>query len=1164
MVLEEGPQQESGPSRRWQLLVVSARTGDALETLTASLARHLRDEPDLPLADVAFTLRVGRRRLAHRRVAVCRDRNDALAALEKRQVRRLLTFAADERQRHPVFLFPGLGEQYVGMAAGLYRDEPAFRDTVDRCCALLEGELKVDLRRVMFGDGEGTAEGERDGADAAATPDLRRMLGRGDAGADEDDEAARRLSRTELSQPAVFVVEYALARLLADWGVRPQGMIGYSLGEYVAACLAGVMSLEDALRLVARRAACIAELPPGAMLAVPLPEAEAEERLAALAADGENGAGGDGGPAPVVAAVNGPSLCVVSGSVEAVDELQRRWEDEGLACRRLATTHAFHSPMMEAAAPRLRELLSRVRLQPPAVPYVSNVTGTWIEPGEATDPEYWVRHLCRPVRFAAGVETLLAEEDRVLLEVGPGQSLGSFVKQHPACAPQRAALVMATLRGGFERGEDQAVLLTALGKLWMAGVEADWPGFHGDEERRRVALPGYPFEPRRHWLLPDQPGDEFYSRYISTEVKADLEDWFYEPVWEAAEPVAPRPSDGEETRWLLVLDEHGVGERLAERLVDRGDRVAVVRPGGAFERRGEESWVVGPRRDDHDALLKDLVAGPGVPQRIVHLACVDPQEADAANGGEGDLGALAAALDRGFYSLIYLAQAIGERLITDPIDLTVVTSGLRQVAADDPLAPLKAPVLGPTKVIPQELANLSCRSVDVRLGGDGAAAEALTDHLFAEVTSQAPEEVVALRGGERLVRTFERRPLDAEPADGGRLRRGGVYLITGGLGGLGLGLAEHLHTSVGARLGLLSRSPLPPRDEWDGILAESPDAERGVAYRVRKVRQLEEAGAEVLTVAADVTDAEAMAAAVGEVRQRFGGIDGVVHAAGVPGQGLIQLKTPEVAQRVLGPKVHGTLILESLLADDDLDFLLLFSSMSSITGGGPGQSDYCAANAFLDVFGRQRHGRHGVTQAVDWGEWQWDAWDEGLEGFHDEVQQYFRENRRKFGIELDEGMEAMRRILASGKPQVVVATQDFNDMVAGSSEFSAANILGEVEKNRESLPAHPRPVLGVEFVAPRNELERQVAGIWQSILGVDPIGVHDDFFELGGSSLIGIQVVSRMRQELQVEMPLRTLFDVPTVGEQAEMVETLRWAAEAEAPVDGEAAQAGDLVEGEL
>ena len=488
IVLEEAPPPpEPGPTRPAQLLVLSAKTAPALEALTTRLVQHLQQHPDDDLADVAHTLQIGRSTFRHRRILVCHNRVDALAALEARNMERVFTHVQASKSRPIVFMFPGQGAQYVGMATGLYQSEPVFRKQVDRCAELLKPQLGLDLREIMFDtSGRGTIyralTNESDTGTIYRAP--TNHVTDSSFVVRPSSEAADSLDQTQYAQPALFVVEYALARLWMSWGITPEALIGHSIGEYVAACLAGVLSLADALMLVALRGRLIQQLPGGAMLSVPLPEVELVPLLGAQLA---------------LAAVNGPALCVVAGPPDMITALQDRLAERGVETRRLHTSHAFHSAMLAPILETFTEQVGNVALKPLKIPYVSNVSGTWISATEATDPAYWARHLRQPVRFSAGIQLLLQEPDRIFLEVGPGRALATSVLQHPAAAGR---VVLPSLRHPQDAQDDSAFLLTMLGKLWLADARIDWAGFAAHEQRRRLPLPTYPFERRRYWIEP--------------------------------------------------------------------------------------------------------------------------------------------------------------------------------------------------------------------------------------------------------------------------------------------------------------------------------------------------------------------------------------------------------------------------------------------------------------------------------------------------------------------------------------------------------------------------------------------------------------------------------------------------------------------------------------
>ncbi len=848
VIVEEPPAREPSPppARPWQLLVLSAHTATALAAARTRLAEHLHRHPELPLADAAWTLQVGRRRLRHRGALVCRSPEEASAALEAGDSDLFATARQEKNARPAVFLFPGQGSQHPGMAREVYETEASFRRAVDRCCEILRPLLGLDLREVLY---------PRPG---------------------QEEDAARRLEQTALAQPALFVVEHSLAGLWMEWGVRPRALLGHSVGEFVAACLAGVFSLEDALALVAERGRLMQSMPPGAMLSVPVPEEEIAPLL---------------GPGLALAAVNGPGRAVVSGPREAVEALAAELAGRGVACRSLHTSHAFHSPMMEPVLAPFEARVAAVRRRPPEIPFVSNLTGGWITAEEAIDPRYWARQLRGTVRFGDGLRTLAAEPEAVLLEVGPGQALASFARQSPDRPASQA--VVRSLPHPKEAEPDGRFLTGAVGRLWLAGVEIDWQGFHAGTARRRVELPSYPFERQRYWI---DRRPESVPGAARPDVRKEISDWFYLPSWQRSVP--PEPEAGP-LRWLLLGDGGGLAEVMARRLREQGHTIA--------EKGGEAD-------------------------RIVHLGCL------GETGPDGE---------EIFHGLLGLAQELGR--LPGRAELRVVTCGLQAVGREVVLAPDQATVLGPVRVLPLEHPNLGCAAVDVEAPWDDASRERLAEILINEAFAPADAAVVAWRGDERWVERFD--PVRLPAADPARLplRERGVYLITGGLGGLGLTLARELARSFRARLVLTGR------------------ALRGPDHPA--IQELEALGAEVLALAADVTDEAAMRDVVLRTRERFGPLQGAIHAAGVPGGGVIQLKTAEAAARVLAPKMRGARVLANVLAGEPLDLLVFCSSTYALTGG-VGQVDYCAANSFLDAFARHLAAERGIRAvSLGWGAW---------------------------------------------------------------------------------------------------------------------------------------------------------------------------------------------------
>ncbi|AVH69408.1 type I polyketide synthase [Nostoc sp. 'Lobaria pulmonaria (5183) cyanobiont'] len=456
IVLEEAPQiQSSGSSRPQQLLLLSAKTSKALEAATANLRQYLQYNAEINLADVAYTLQRGRKAFNYRSSVVCHDITDAIAALQSLDPNQVNTRHTEVRNPAVVFMFPGQGSQYVNMGLNLYNHETVFQEVVDECAEILKPLLGRDLREIIY-----------------PVPSDR-------------ETAAISMRQTCFTQPALFVIEYALAQLWQSWGVKPQAMIGHSIGEFVAACIAGVLTLEDALMLVATRGRLMWELPAGAMLSVRLPAKELEPRLSAELA---------------IAAINSPSLCVVSGPTEAIAVLQKQLESEEVICRHLHTSHAFHSPMMDSIIHPFAEVVGKVKLSPPQIPFVSTVTADWITAQQATDPMYWATHLRQTVRFAEGVQTLWQQPKRVLLEVGPRITTTTLARQQAKDIKQQIAI--PSLSDNAENEAEWTALLKAVGQLWLAGVSIDWSNFYQRETRQRIPLPTYPFERQRFWIDP--------------------------------------------------------------------------------------------------------------------------------------------------------------------------------------------------------------------------------------------------------------------------------------------------------------------------------------------------------------------------------------------------------------------------------------------------------------------------------------------------------------------------------------------------------------------------------------------------------------------------------------------------------------------------------------
>jgi acyl transferase domain-containing protein len=1082
--LEEPEAGNCGREPAPALLPLSAISASALEQRRNGLAAHLDEHPEACLSDIAWTLQAGRKRMPYRAYMVARTVEQAREGL-RGTVPGLRTASAPMKAQAPnvILLFPGQGSQYPGMGRVLYRHQPVFRDAVDTCARLLKPHLGFDIRETIF-------EAPQD-----------------------------RLDETRIAQPALFLVSYALAEFWQSCGIKPAALMGHSVGEFVAGCVAGVMTLEDALFLVAERGRLMQETPRGCMLSVAAPEKAVFAIMREIAGHvrvqaAGTSPGANGGNAPdrelALAAVNAPGLCAVSGSFGAMDELQAELARRGIHFTRLHTSHAFHSPMTDPVLGPFAETARRVKFRPPRIPYISNATGDWVSARDATDPLCWMRHLRQTVRFSDGVKKLLETSDAVMLECGPGDVLCSLVRSH--VAPGGSKPILPSIRRRLDPGEDDcSVILNAAGGLWMAGAKLDWRALDGGRTRRRVPLPLYPFERQRYWVDSPKTQPPVLTALINTGTalssgagREPFHNWFYKTEWSVAPPLAST-IETPHKNFLIFAEPSPEIEEIVEQLPSAAASVVMVRRGSSFRQISDSDYEIrGADPADYHALLGELSASRRLPDCIVHAWNL-PRSQTVAPVSIDEFESMQSAA---FFSLVYLAQALGKRC--SGCVLNVLASELQTLFPGDPVHPSRATLIGACRVLPQEVSGLRCRVIEV--GGAVPAEE-----IAKEVQRRVLEPVVAFRGPSRFVPRFERVLPPAIEKGAMVVAQGRPWIITGGLGRIGLALAEALIRIAATPVVLVARSPVPSREDWPEILAE-PDND--TARRIRGVEALEALGQPVEIAAADVSDESQVRTVVARARERFGDIEGVIHcAADTSSEAFVEvIKTdPGIAARHFRPKVRGLLNLEKALAEEQPGHAPSIVLMSSLAAdlGGLGFCAYAAANAFLDAWADSRNASRSVPGASRCLSINWDGWNFGA-------------SDQQFGITPLEGMHAFFAVLGDeAAHKVSVATTDLPTRYRQWVRFEMPPARDTVQPAASSQ--HPRPELSSTYTAPRDEIEALLAGLWQEVFALDQIGVDDNFFELGGHSLLGIQLVSRIRDALGLDVSVRALLDSPTI-----------------------------------
>ncbi|NIM15675.1 MAG: KR domain-containing protein [Candidatus Aminicenantes bacterium] len=1099
-ILEEAPvKEEAGEIRPLKLIPLSARTKTALEGMSGNLLKFLKEKSKINLADAAYTLQIGRSEFQHRRFFLCSDIHDAVETLETLSLqgtRKIHTSFVKEGDRPITFMFPGLGAQYENMGLGLYETEPLFRSELDRCFEIINSISGCNIKDILF------------------------------PANDLIDKAKVKINQIDNAQLVIFIFEYSLARLLINWGIKPDALIGYSFGEYIAACISGVFSLKDALNLLILRGKLIKETAPGAMLSVPLPKVDLEPLL------------NDG----LSIAIDNGASCIVAGSKGRIDAFENRMKERRLMCIRLQASHAIHSNLMKPILNKFEAGIRQISLRNPQIPYISNVTGTWITDREAQDPHYWAKHMLETVRFADGIKELLSESGSIFVEIGPGNDLKTLANHH--LTNDSDHLVINTVKLAAEIIPDERYLLNKVGRLWLAGVKIDWQAFHRGGKRCRIPLPTYPFEGLPYWIEGD-PFKEGIDGLTGKNMgkKSDITDWFYIPSWKYSPLVVTYNNKiSKKSGWLILMEETRLGTQLVKRLKDVGQDFTVVRAGERFAKVSDQEYTINPgENNDYNTLLSELSRIKKVPNKIIHLWGVTVCEGESSDEAL-KLKYVDNVQASGFYSLIYLAQAIGKFNYKDQIQIAVITSNMQRVRGDEVISPGKATILGAIKVIPQEYYNISSCSIDITLSKEeDQHYENLVDQLLIEFSKDFSDAVIAYRNNSRWLQITEPVKLEKSREIPLRLKKGGVYLITGGLGGIGYTIAEHLAKSVQAKLVLTGRSVLPSREDWKQWTAADYIDDR-IARKIKRILSLEELNSEVLVSSADVCNHQEMQEVIRMAEKRFGHINGVIHSAGVPDGGVIPLRTREATDKVLAPKVTGTLILDDVLKNTELDFFIICSSLASITGG-LGQVGYSAANAFQDAYAHYMFTRNGnLVVSINW-----DTWGEvgfGLESVKQLVENgdiTYSEAESLLGhaILSSEGIDILDRIMEYSFPQVIISTRDLeyvntnvNQNTGAHQEDRELPIPGQESEMKPQL--HPgklyrRPELSTEYAPPNTEFEITCANILQQYFGFEKMGIHDNLFEFGVTSLEMIHINDRLKRELKKDIPLVIMFEFPTI-----------------------------------
>lgn len=1035
IVLEEAPEiEETSPSRPYQLLVYSAKTTSSLERYQEDLQKYISTQEENDLADLAYTLKVGRKPFMYRNVVVANSKEEASEKLKNK-----VPLYKANTKKNVVFMFSGQGSQYVNMAKDVYLQEPDFKVIMDQGFQTLQDITGEDYKNIL-----GYSNDEH-------TDPLK-------------------INQTQYTQPLLFLVEYAFAKLLMKWGVSPKYMIGHSLGEYVAACISDVFSFEDALRILVKRASLMSKIAEGDMLGIGMPVSKIMPFL---------------NDELSVAAINTNSSCVVSGNQHAVAKFSEVLSQNEIPFTKLKTSHAFHSKMMDVMLDEYKEALGKVTFSNPQIPFISNVTGKEILPQEATSPEYWVQHLRGTVHFADGITYLLEKGDAICVEVGPGKTLSTFCKQSENYTA--TSKVIGLLRHPKESKNDNQSLVEAIGGLWSAGIEIDWQAYYIHETRNKVSAPTYNFD--KHVFDANvNPFAALASLDVSTTEKP-ISEWFYEPTWKQSRLLTNRQDTSTDNTYVVFLDTSGYGDIIVEKLKEKTTQVIEVKQGNSFSKKSETQFEIDTNEyDDYEKLFLALKEQNVVVTNVVHIFSVD----DTTTTKE-----------LGFYSLLYITKCLNSYELKRSLSLSVITSDVQMVHGNESVNPYKSMILGLIPVITQENPSIKCNAIDITTKEDKATN---AENILREISAETSDTCISYRLNNRWVKEYN--PLRLEKSEPGntKIKRGGVYLITGGLGDLGCIYSKYLLETYNASLILLGRT-------------EINESENETKYA--RLSELEKLG-HVLYYKASIHNLEEVQNAIDNGTSVFGDIDGVIHTAGIlKGTSLrsINFLKVEDCEKQFEPKVQGVEVLAEIFKNDTLDFCVFSSSLSSILGGKEFAS-YASGNIFMDAFAKAGKIKNSISINYD--------------GLH------LKESQESVKVlNTSTVVDVLERVLSIDTiPQIVISTTDLPARIAKWVDQSDSD-LTEVSENVSEVTNEEfdRAYLTNEYVAPTTETEKKLSKLIEDFLGYKDVGIEDDFFELGGDSLKAMTLSNRIYKVFNIELTIEDFFTKPTIKALASEIE---------------------------
>jgi acyl transferase domain-containing protein/acyl carrier protein len=1053
IILEEPLLQQKGStSVSHQLIAYSAKTKSSLERYETKLKEFIQKNKNIDLPDLAYTLKTGRNNYKYRKFIVCKDVDELEQHLNEVNLKEPSQI---KEKRSVVFMFSGQGSQYYNMGKQIYFQYPYFKSLIDEGFEILKKETGTDYADII--------------------------------GYNETNKADKDLiNDTYFTQPLLFLLEYAFAKLLIKFGVKPAAMIGHSLGEYVAACISGVFSFEEGLRLIVKRAELMGKVERGAMLSVECSAAQIKELI----------------PFEIdIAAINTDGSCVVSGNNDNIHNISETLLSKEISFAKLKTSHAFHSQMMDSILSEYENELNKIKFSEPSIPFISCSSGILIKKEEAVSPKYWVEHLRKTVSFSKGLNSLLAADYSTYIEIGPGKTLINFLRQSKSYKPD--SLLLTVLRHPKETTNDAGYLLNTLGSLWSKGIDINWNEYYSAELRNKISAPGYSFDkiifPAK--INPVQKFIEMNALNPAHEIKNDYREWIYEQGWKE---IKNESSDKQVYEWTVCfLDNNYFSEALKSEIRKEEENIIFVKPGSGYINQKDNTITINAGSlSDYEKLVSDIsnkYTGAG---RIIHAWNAFETVPATDHNSEVE--------DSGYFSLLNIARTFSKEKRFTSIKIDFLVSGLFKVNGNEFTEAAKSTVLAALKIIPKEFENFKCRCIEFLIKDFENNIE-YRNNFFKKLKNNSDAEVNAIRGNKAWKPFYEKIEVDKNVISVDKLKKHGLYIITGANGGMGKTISEYLANEYEADLILIGRSEL----------------------NSQALSVLKKGNGKVQYIKDDLSDLDKLKTKINSAIAIFSKkVNGVFHTAGLGDySGLIADRSKKDCLEIFLPKIKGTNNLFNSLKDDLPEFFVLCSSSSS-TLSPFGQVAYVAANLYQNFFAQQHNSKTKIISI------QWDAWKEAGMALKASNRHGNNNEVLPFGISNQQGIELFKYALSSKSSEFIVSIHDFNSQLSHINSYTLKKAMESADAVDDTIDGEvERPNLESFYKEPVSETEKMLCDLWRSIFGYEKIGINDDFFELGGDSLKVMTIIKKIHKTFNIEISIGDFFKKNTIEELAKEID---------------------------